>query len=399
MKILRLRSAKDLILFSLAIAFLVFSLFRVWGQWRHSANIEKNIPTLVFSYWWEDKNEILERIKNEFQELYPGIKISLDFRPYEDLRGGGKGEPWDIIALDQLWVPLFLDQEWIENDEFPLLNFFHPLFYNIDILRNAGFSRPPRTRTEFLAQLRAAANPAAGRYGIALALEPDNVRGIYRDVYSWLWAGGLLLEDLETPVQANRVSAETRALIETLEFLALLQNEGILFPGPLSLGEHEKRRAFLEGRIAFMIGSAEDMEILRQELGEGRFDYTAIPAPDAYTGKPIFGSGVWSLAIAKESEHKEEAHRFIAFLLENSSLFAEGWAIPGNGNHMQPSDPFYSKAWEFYVNGDLIKELPMNGQEEFSREAIFREEIINLFQGGISAAEAAGAIQRRMQGR
>ena len=393
---------KDIILFTLAIGILLFSVLRTTGQMLNAGRVETNTPTLVFSYWWQDMDEILDIIKDNFQELYPDIRINLDYRPYDELRVGDFDEnTWDIVALDPKWIPDFVSQEKIEDEEFPLLRFFHPLFYNIEILRDAGFNRPPRTRTEFLAQTRAITNTSVGLYGIAFALGNENFRGIHRDIYSWIWEGGMLLDDFELPVQSNRISTETRYLIDTLEFLVLLQDEGILFPGTFSLGEDEKRKAFLEGKIAFMISSAEDIEFFRQELGTANFDYTAIPVPDLYSGRPIFGSGGWNLAIARKSEFKDEARIFINYLMEQSQLLAEGWAILENGNFNYPMDnyprdQFYSKAWELYINGDLVQETSRNSDHDRLRDRIFRNELIELFNGRISSIEAAGRIQSRL---
>jgi ABC-type glycerol-3-phosphate transport system substrate-binding protein len=147
------------------------------------------------------------------------------------------------------------------------------------------------------------------------------------------------------------------------------------------MDENEKREAFLNGRTAFMIGSAEDMELLKSGLGEA-LDYTAIPVPDNYQGRPIFGSSGWNLAINRISALKEDSRRFIEFLAEHSPLLAHGWAIPENNNPIFSPDPFYSKAQELYISGNLI--------QDFSRPVAidFSEELMNLLEGRISAAEA-----------
>jgi ABC-type glycerol-3-phosphate transport system substrate-binding protein len=401
----RLKTHKDIVFLALALVIVTLSLFKLPGRDQKSIKA-KEVPVLVFTHWWEGKDAILENLKNEFRELHPDIEIRFEFRPYDELRKALRAESAreaiaaDIVAMDPLWFPEFKVQEKIEAEEFALLNFFHPLFYNIDILKRAGFSRPPKTWSEFLTQVRAVSAPEVGRYGMALALGPDNFRGLYRDIYSWLWAGGIRLADLQKPPPNNRTPAEVRFLTEVLAFLSSLHREKTLFPKTFSLGEEEKRTAFLEGSLAFMIGSAEDIENLRRAMGEGSVGYTSIPVPDTYSGKPIFGSGGWSLAITRESTYKDEARGFIQFFIEQSSRLAEGWAIPEHGNHNEPHDSFYSKAWELYITGDLIREFSGIKRDELeinSLDTIFREELINLFEGKTGAPDAAGKIYNRLQ--
>ena len=104
----------------------------------------------------------------------------------------------------------------------------------------------------------------------------------------------------------------------------------------------------MEGRTAFMIGSAEEMETLRASMG-ANLDYTAIPAPDNYSGRPFLYSGSWVLAIPGDAPNREEALSFVSFLLERGSVLAGGWAITENGNYSAAQDGFYSKAGELYA--------------------------------------------------
>ena len=416
-------SHADITLFALALAVLAFSLL---GPGKKVIT-EVTAPNLVFVHSWEHQEDLLKTIKEEFEAVHPGIKITPEYRPWEELRtllydSPGQGAAndandssrdspsnitktdvikADVISMDPLWETDLACKEIIEDETYPLLNFFNLLFYNTEILKNAGFSVPPKTRAEFLDQTRACTDPDSGVFGIALALDSANSRGIYRDIYSWIWASGNTLLDQHKPQLRSRVFAET------LDFLSLLEKEKILYPNIFSLGEDEKRRVFLEGKTAFMIGSAEDLEYLRQSLGES-LGYTAVPAPNNYAGKPVFGGGGWDLAISRSSEHRDEALSFISFLQEQSGRLALNWAIPeetpgsfGPGQQVsgssadanQQRDPFYSKIKEFYINADSVREF--SGQrDEGELEKSFRENLMDLFEGRSGAAGTADAIQK-----
>jgi multiple sugar transport system substrate-binding protein len=397
---------KDIVLLILAALVLVFSLVRMGG--KKAADIIETVPTLVFIHGWEGREEILGSLKEKFELQYPEIKIDLVYKPNDQIRktlfddSGNVIETavieGDVIAADPLWIPDLVRAGKIELEKSTVVSFFYPFFYNIEILRQAGFSGPPKTRTEFLTQARAIVNPEAGIYPIAFALGEN--AGPYRDIYSWVWASGIMFSSPEINEQGTRNSvflpSEAASIRQALEFFAVLHHENLLLPGSFTLDENEKRAAFLEGRTAFMIGSAENMELLRAGLGAA-LDYTAVPVPDNYPGKPLFGRGGWDLTISRDSSLKEEAKQFISFLLEHSPSLAYGWAVPENDNSMIPSDLFYAKAQELYISGNLVQDFFDIKPRDLDNA--IREEIIKLFADGASPADAVQAISGAIQAR
>jgi multiple sugar transport system substrate-binding protein len=371
------RSHIDYILLALGFLALFAGLLRQGG--RNAVTVIA-APALTFTQWWQDELEdgVLEGLASDFEKLHPEIKIEFRRLSYEETRklllappeadGQGIG---DILALDPLWG--LGGTGILESPEIPVLDFFCPLFYNIDILKASGFSRPPKTRDEFYNYVKQTADPGAGIYGLVMALAPDNYRGFYRDVYSWIWAGGI--KD-GTPSAADPAGA--------LAFLAGLAGEQLLHPESLGFGEEEKREAFINGRSVFMIAPVQDTEILRRRMGEDSFGFSSIPASGSYSGKPVFGAFGWSLGISNQSIYKEEAKIFAAFLAEQSSYLSEKLrAIPGNAGSPSPAvqkDPFYSKAWDLYISGDFIQEPAGSGGTEDLPEA-FREDLARLFAG------------------
>jgi ABC-type glycerol-3-phosphate transport system substrate-binding protein len=380
---------KDIVLLILAVVVLVFSLARLT---LNKSTAEATVPpALVFVHNWESREGIIRNLINEFELQYPETKISAVYKPYYEIRESFFSNPesvveGDVIAIDPLWISELVKEEKIEPEDYPILRFFYPLFYNIEILKQAGFSGPPKTRNEFLTQARAVNNPGAGIHAIAFALGDADNGNPYRDIYSWIWAEGIVFPNPESYQSATQnpgglSAVQTAALRETLKFFATLYDEKLLAPETFSMDENEKRETFLNGKTAFLIGSAVDMELLKSRLGNA-LDYTAIPVPDNYQGRPIFDSSGWNLAINRNSTLKEESLRFITFLMEHSPLLAHGWAIPENDNPMFTSDPFYSKAQELYISGNLI-------QDFYGPKGIaFREELINLVEGRIGPAEA-----------
>jgi ABC-type glycerol-3-phosphate transport system substrate-binding protein len=404
---------KDIVLLILALMVLVFILVRM--NKTAAADISVTAaPVLVFIHSWEGRDEILNNLKDKFELQYPEIEVQLVYKPYDEMSKALFGNSddvtetavieGDVIAVDPLWISDLVKAGKIELEKFTVLSFFYPFYYNTEILKKAGFSGPPKTRTEFLTQARAIMNLKTGEYPIAFALEDGSISP-YRDLYSWIWAADIAFsspQNVGTRSPGTFLPAELTSIRQALDFFVTLHNENLLLPGSFLLDENEKREAFLNGRTAFMIGSAEDMELLRAGLGDA-LDYTAIPVPDNYSGRPLFGLGGWDLAIKRNSALKQEAMQFISFLLEHSPVLAHGWAIPENYNPVIPSDAFYAKAQELYISGNLVQDfanLAPRDQEGNLRplvsvedlDTVFREELMKLFEGETSSADAVQAI-------
>ncbi|MDR2096658.1 MAG: extracellular solute-binding protein [Treponema sp.] len=391
---------------------------------------------LVFSQWWEDDVEksVLQSIVEEFEEAHPGISVELDFRSYQEIRSlaftgkalenAGEGasgaesdrndtanppsKAIDIIAVDPVWVydlaggnrlePLGGYMKRSEPDTagedaspddpslqdaatdytqwtLPLVSFMYPLFYNIDLLKNAGFNRPPKTWSEFSVYAQAVNNPAAGRFGTAFALSPENPYALFGDIFPWIWASGILFYRNEEPHFSGR------ALTETLEYLSLLFEDGLVSPGSFSKNNDQKLDEFTKGRIALMTASIKDMDSIREAMGS-TFGITTIPVPDMYAGKPVFGISGWSVGILRQSPSKDEAWTFISFLAGRNAALAGGM-VPGNGsrsNTGSPGDELYAKAWDMYEAADGVEEFA-GKPRVLELEAVVREELEALFAG------------------
>ncbi|MDR2102458.1 MAG: extracellular solute-binding protein, partial [Treponema sp.] len=382
---------------------------------------------LVFTQWWEDELEpgALKALIDEFEAQNPRIQIRLDTRSYGETRSflvnrSGAEEPLpDIIALDYQWLYELVRQKTLEplaayreTGDFslqnqqdlpeghyeqwavPLVSFMYPLFYNIGILKEAGFDRPPKTRTEFLDYALAITGKAAGRYGTALSLGEDNHRDIYREILPWFWAAGTCL------IQDGRTNFTGPPVIETLGFIDRFHREGILSPGSFSKTEAQKREEFLAGKIGMMIGSLRDIDLFRERLGEDNFGITAIPGPDGYIGKPVFGLSSWYAGISRRSSHKDEAWRFLAFLTERiSSPAVKVHAMPERGKGGDGStgvDPHYAKAYEIYQAGDVIREFSGDLRAP-GLDSIVREELYAMLEQGRSPGESAAAMQKKWE--
>jgi multiple sugar transport system substrate-binding protein len=374
----------------------------------------------VFTQWWQDELEegTLSTLAGEFERRNPGITILLDNRSYTEVRDAlirspEGAPPPDIIALDPLWLDALIQNDVPEplaayggasdlsaadpaedrNEQWgiPLVSFISPFFYNIKLLQDAGLDRPPKNYAELLACARAVTDRSQGRFALALSLGPEDPRGIFQDLFSWIWASsGNVMGNTGKP------DFTAQPVVETLRFLDQLRREGLIMPGAFSGTRDEKIAAFTQGHIGMMIGAVSDIQTIRKRMDDSAFGITAIPAGAGYTGKPILGLSSWYLGLSREGKHKEEAWAFLSFLLERESFIAaQAHAIPGSGNIINTfdDDPLYSKAYDIYTAGELA---PYAGFPRIADlPAIVREEVYAMFEEDQSPEETARAVQRR----
>ena len=407
-----LKKHGDKLLFALTLVFLAAAFFRKETTW-----LPIETPAITFTQWWEsdlDKDTLRTLVK-EFEALHGGIKVTLNYRSYEDLRrdlfasaeippgtaransvganGVGANKIGDVVALDPLWVPELLKMGIIENRDFTLFSFVDVLYYNVSILKEAGFSRPPKTRSEFLNYARTLTTREGTRptFALGIALNANNTRGIYDDIFPWIWAAGVPLIKDRNPMVTSR------QVIESLSYLAALNSEGLIAPDAFLADNAKKLEDFTSGRTAFMVAPALYIAQVTKHMGDDAFGITSIPAPDNYFGEPFLATAGWAFGIHSASPQLEEARLFADFLAANASLLSDKTgALPKDG--APPArDPFYSKVWDITITGDSARDFA--GLPWMELEVIFRDGLYSLFGARFSPTEIATTIQEKLRNR
>jgi multiple sugar transport system substrate-binding protein len=377
---------------------------------------------LVFSQWWQNELEAntLQTFIAEFEKDYPNISISLDTHSYMELEGialSATPLEADVIGIDPQWFyelrrynqlePLDayreaqapseaevfsltdMDHQY-DNWGVPLVSFMAPLFYNISVLRTAGFDRPPKTWSEILSYAKAISKPANNRFGLAFALSPDYPQGITLDIYSWIWAsGGAVWRN-------GRPNFTDSTVVNSLDFLNSLRENNFLSPDSFAKTRQQKLNEFASGRIGLMIAPAQDIEVLRQRIGETGFGITTLPVSDMYTGKSVIGLSRWYACISSHSQYKSEAWTFLSFLSSRAAALANAaHAVPGTGIYPR-DDTLYAKAYDIYENSEVTNEL-IDLPRIHTLETIVWEEVKNMFEGHQDAPRTAQMIQTRWE--
>ncbi|MPY36569.1 ABC transporter substrate-binding protein [Streptomyces adustus] len=246
-----------------------------------------------------------------------------------DLRGGDRSR-FDVLNIDVNWTSEFAAAGWIRplaEDRFPLKSFLKPvvetgkydgrlyavpyvtnaglLLYRKDILAKEGVP-PPTTWVE----LEHDAKTIAPKYGLDgyagqfLPYEGLTVNAA-EAVYS---AGGTILGD-----EGDRVTVNSVAAREGIDFLARGVREGWIPQAALSYKEEESKQAFQDGRLLFLrnwpyayAGASAPGSPVAGKVGAVR-----LPGPDG-PGTSVLGGS--DLAVNTHARHPDSAARLIAYL-------------------------------------------------------------------------------------
>jgi len=328
--------------------------------------------------------ELMESLMLEFEEKNPDIQLRFAYK-------SSAVEP-DILFFNESDFSAFIAADALtELNSFtnydsgarqmavPLVSFMDMLFYNINILSAAGFDHPPKTRNEFLNYARAVAKGNSNAAGYALSLDKKDHQGLYRDIFSWIWASGGSFFSGE-----DGVPVFTRTINNDISFFGVLNREGLLAPDIFETTGEERINAFAQGRLAMMIASTEAIPYLRAKMGDGAFGVTTIPVSDTGGKYTISLSSIYA-GISANTASAEKAWSFIAFLASKSPIIcAKFHAVPGLVSNIIPGDyvkddPFYSKAWDIF-EASVITESFSSKPEAKEYENNFLEDLKNFFE-------------------
>jgi multiple sugar transport system substrate-binding protein len=344
--------------------------------------------TLEFQQWWgvELPDGALQEIVDEFT-ADTGIKVKLLSNPYADTKtqiaaGAAAGTMADVVGLDGSWVYDFAKQgsiadmtKLMEADGYddsqlsdqikvdgntymiPVVNFAYPMYVNMDILKEAGVEEIPKTWSEFT-EATSKITKSTGKAGWAIPMSTESPSGIQNNFMSWLWAsGGSMLNDGKPALTKNE------DLTATVEFVKELFDSKVVAPGAYAMKEADMVEEFTNGRVAFMTDSLAHLTTIKKEAPNLNFDFIPVPVKDGYSGKSGMDVANWGIGVAENSEHKEEAMKFVEYLMSpevNAKLAILANAFPGNST-AQPdysaADELFVKAYELYQNSYAVNEF------------------------------------------
>ena len=277
----------------------------------------------------------------DFEKANAGIKVNLELVPYEALHDkivaaqGAGGSGYDVVLFDVIWPAEFgskgflqdvtaripadesakvFDGAWttVEYDGkrwgMPWILDTKSLFYNEDMLKQAGIAAPPKTFDELAAQAKVIKDKGLANYPI---------------VWSWSQAEAIIC-DYTTLVDAyggsfftdGKPSFATGGALDAVNYMKKTLDDGLTNPNSREYLEEDVRKVFSSGEAAFALNWTY-MYNLANDPKESKIagKVGIVPAPGVDGKTTASGvNGSMGLGITANSQHADEAWKFITFI-------------------------------------------------------------------------------------
>jgi ABC-type glycerol-3-phosphate transport system substrate-binding protein len=284
---------------------------------------------------------VLQTLANKFRSLHDDkVFVSIEMVHYRELyesilaAGLSKPAPYDVVGLDQVWVPEFANRKQLlslkdlipddaRSDIMPSLldafsfkgtNWAMPhvlnvqsLYYNKSQLGAAGFSDPPKTLEDWYTQMTALRRRVVP-YTDSWAQDEGLVSDFVRITAQF---GGDLFDASGKPLLLQQPAQRAAA------FMQQLIDEHLVRTDVAASNEPDAMRAFLSGGVAFttnwnFVWGAMNDPLYSQIVGQG--SVAPIPAA-ASTGQTAASvSGFLGLSVLANSAHPDLAVAWLRYL-------------------------------------------------------------------------------------
>ncbi len=292
----------------------------------------------------------MNAVAKEFEAANPNIKIEMTYVPYENVHdkfvtGMATTPPaYDVVMVDVVWY-----DEWVKagyladltskvtpdmkSKIFPtawnvvtrdgkayglpwLLDTKY-LFYNKDILKQAGFDSPPATWEELALQAKAIKDKGLVEYPIVWSWK--QAEAAICDFTALLYGnGGKFLDETGKPVFNDEKG------VATLTWMKQTIDDGLTNPASVSDLEGDVVNVFNSGKAAFALnwlfmydGSNYDSSVSQVV---GNVGITTIPVFESMAGslKSASVDGSSGFSIAATSKNVDAAYKYVEFLTSES---------------------------------------------------------------------------------
>jgi multiple sugar transport system substrate-binding protein len=384
----------------------------------------KVIHTLLFDQVGYDPS-VLQQLATRFQQQQNNkVFVSLETAHYQQLyesilaAGLTHPSPYDVVALDQVWVPELASRKQLLSltgrlddesraDLMPsLLDAFsyrstlwampqvlnvQSLYYNRQQLKNAGFSNPPATLEEWHAQMRRLKSLQQMPYIDSWAEGEGLVSDFVRLTAQF---GGDLFDVSGRPLLLQGPALKAAA------FMRALIDEQLVAPSIAGTNEPDAMRAFLNGSVSyntnwnFVFGAMND-PVYSKIIGQGAV--AVIPA-SADVGKPAASvNGFLGLGVLSGTEEPDLAFSWVRYLTSAEVQAQQLTQIP-IWTSLQTAPAFLNANPSMNVFlANLANSRPRPQLTHYTDvSAILQQHLHDLVVGAASPAQAMAAAQTEL---
>jgi len=204
---------------------------------------------------------------------------------------------------------------------------FRPLYVNLDILQQFGYSAPPKTWSELKEMSARITREGGGKvYGMSSTSSPYlDVINLYETNNGRYLDGHLTEGNFIYDTQTGKSAASNPQLVETVKFVQSIVADKTFMPGWESVDLTKLYQQFAAGQVAMFIGQnwvAPEINRLNPNIN---MMLAPMPVPDSGRKgyKAIYGVSEPFYGITSKSKYPEAAWKAIEFF--STPEFHEGW--------------------------------------------------------------------------
>jgi len=288
----------------------------------------------------------MNEVANEFMAANPDIKVEMTYVPYEQVHdkfvtGAATNPPtYDVVMTDVVWYDEFVKKGYLaditdrvtpemKTDIFPtawnvvtrsdksygmpwLLDTKY-LYYNTDLLKQAGFDAPPKTWEELLTQAKAIKDKGLVEFPIVWSW--SQAEAAICDFTALLYGnGGKFLDENGKPIFNNEQG------VQVLEWMKQTVDDGLTNPASASYLEGDVLNTFNQGKAAFALNwlfmyDTANFDTANSQV-TGKVGITDIPVFASVNGNPKSASvdGSSGFSITATSPNTDAAWKYVTYL-------------------------------------------------------------------------------------
>lgn len=293
----------------------------------------------------------MNAVAKEFMAANPDIKVEMTYVPYENVHDkfvtgmAAKPPAYDVVMVDVIWY-----DEWVKagyladvssritpemkQNIFPsawnvvtrngkqygmawLLDTKY-LYYNTDMLKQAGFDKPPATWEELVTQAKAIKQKGLAEFPIVWSWK--QAEAAICDFTALLYGnGGKFLDDSGKPIFNNDKG------VATLTWMKQTLDDGLSNPASISDLEGDVLNVFNSGKAAFALNWLFMYDTAQFDTANsqvtGKVGITTIPVFQSVAGslKSASVDGSSGFSVAATSPNIDAAWKYITFLTSEAT--------------------------------------------------------------------------------
>lgn len=189
------------------------------------------------------------------------------------------------------------------------------LYYNKDILAEAGIKEVPKTFSEFVAACKTVSEKGQGQY-YGLIEGGKQVNRMYTLISSFANVGGAQLPQFSKALTLNgRINYDSQAVKNAFELFKQLKADGSLHPDAINITAPEAREYFAQGQAAFIMQGNWCISTWQATYPDLNYGVMAVPVPDdgAKGAIAVEQNAPW-IGIYSQSKHPKEAAEYLQAL-------------------------------------------------------------------------------------